>query len=162
MHDGWSEHWCHHARVMTRSHTASSSSTAYPVARALVLPLLEHARHLAAACMSMATPACRSAVLMRGWQAAVHINLGYVYAEGGGQGLYPGAMPKAAGMRVSLYVFVCGRGDSEGAEEVAEAGERGGEGERTTERGRERERARESERETRHVQDVYIPFAEST
>ena len=102
MHDGWSEHWCHHARVMTRSHTASSSSTAYPVARALVLPLLEHARHLAAACMSMATPACRSAVLMRGWQAAVHINLGYVYAEGGGQGLYPGAMHKAAGMRVSL------------------------------------------------------------
>lgn len=29
-------------------------------------------------------------------QAAVHVNLGYVYAEGGGQGLYPGAMQKAA------------------------------------------------------------------
>ena len=28
--------------------------------------------------------------------AAVHVNLGYVYAEGGGQGLYPGAMQKAA------------------------------------------------------------------
>ena len=30
----------------------------------------------------------------------MHINLGYVYAEGGGQGLFPGAMPKAAGMLV--------------------------------------------------------------
>jgi len=28
--------------------------------------------------------------------AAVHVNLGYVYAEGGGAGLYPGAMQKAA------------------------------------------------------------------
>ena len=31
-----------------------------------------------------------------GMQGAVHINLGYVYAEGGGEGLYPGAMEKAA------------------------------------------------------------------
>ena len=28
--------------------------------------------------------------------ASVHVNLGYIYAEGGGQGLYPGAMQKAA------------------------------------------------------------------
>jgi tetratricopeptide (TPR) repeat protein len=30
--------------------------------------------------------------------SAVHINLGYMYAEGGGEGLFPGAMPLAAEM----------------------------------------------------------------
>jgi hypothetical protein len=42
--------------------------------------------------------------------------------------------------------------------------ERGGgrEGGRGRENDGERARERESERETRHVQDVYIPFAEST
>jgi len=28
--------------------------------------------------------------------ASVHVNLGYMYAEGGGEGAFPGAMQKAA------------------------------------------------------------------
>ena len=84
----------------------------------------------------------------------MHINLGYVYAEGGGQGLYPGAMHKAAGMRVSLCVRACVW--ERGGEEVAETGERGSEREEGA-RGREggRERGREGERERARERDMW-------
>ena len=65
---------------------------------ACLLCVHEHATARQQHANSAPTVSCRPALPVRASQAAVHINLGYVYAEGGGQGLYAGAMPKAAGV----------------------------------------------------------------